>query len=192
MLQLLRRLRPAAVTAPLKRAVAELLHARGDLDATAGAVNTLYYSETTQRFYAANTDLAGAHALLSPLANAAQVAVWGGGGTLDVLREVLPQARYFSSRTGQDRAERTDIAWQPEAVVWASGSAREGSSPPADWTPREIYDLSYGEDSAGREYALCCGARYVSGLAMFFAQAEAQREFFAKTAALFDAGKNQR
>lgn len=171
-------LRYAAVTAPLKRGVAAILHARGDLSSEFESVNTLYYSETRQRFFAQNTDLAGAAALLGSLGEGQEVAVWGGGGTLAVLRAVLPRARYFSSRTGQDRAAQAGHGFRPQVVVWASGSAAEGGFPDASFAPHTVYDLSYGEDSAGREYALRCGARYVSGLQMFIVQAAAQRAFF--------------
>jgi shikimate 5-dehydrogenase/shikimate kinase len=178
-------LRYAAVTAPLKRGVASILHTRGELSAEIESVNTLYYSETRQRFFAQNTDQAGAAALLAPLLSEPAVAVWGGGGTLPVLRAVLPHARYFSSRTAQERARRSDkvdknvndVNFHPTALVWASG--RAGGFPDVRFKPRTVYDLSYGEDSAGREYALRIAARYVSGLQMFVVQAAAQREFFA-------------
>lgn len=186
-------LRDAAVTAPLKRGVAAILHARGDLSSEIESVNTLYYSESRQRFFAQNTDLEGATALLGTLAESRDVAVWGGGGTLPVLRAVLPHARYFSSRTGQDRDPPKDRdgddGWQPQVVVWASGSAAEGGFPDVKFRPHTVYDLSYSEDSAGREYALRCAARYVSGLQMFVVQAAAQRAFF--SAAEQDLGDSQ-
>ena len=185
-------LRDAAVTAPLKMAVAAFLHARGELDPHVTTVNTLYFDEVAQRWHGENTDLVGARALLAPIVNEPQVAIWGGGGTLPVLREVLPQARCFSARTGDARDANLAESFSPTAIVWASGSA-EQRAPDARWQPRAVYDLSYGDDSAGREYALRVSARYVSGLAMFFAQAAAQRDFFARAeAGSIDAGNAEK
>jgi hypothetical protein len=41
-----------------------------------------------------------------------------------------------------------------------------------------IVDLSYTENSMGRGIAIETGARYISGLTMFKAQAQAQRDFW--------------
>jgi len=174
-------LRYAAVTAPLKRLAALLTaspsQSSSASDVTAEAVNTLYYCPTRQRWRGANTDVIGLETLLGPIKLEPEVAVWGGGGTLASISAVLPQARCFSARTGMPREGRVDPTWRPAALVWAA-SGRPSGWPDAAWTPRTVFDLNYAEHSAGREYATRVGAYYVSGLAMFQAQAVGQRAFF--------------
>lgn len=117
-----------------------------------------------------------------------RVAVWGGGGVLSALKKVIPQASYFSASTGQPRLDETLVAdpktpsterpslLSCEIVVWASGQER--GQWPASYKPRIICDLSYIENSMARAVAIETGARYVSGLEMFYVQAEAQQEFW--------------
>jgi shikimate 5-dehydrogenase len=110
-------------------------------------------------------------------ASARAVAVWGGGGTLDVLRRVFPRAQFVSVRT-QGLRDTGAVAAPPDVVVWAASLKDQISSPPKTWKPKVIFDLNYSEASPGRDYALQTGARYISGLAMFKAQAQAQRDFW--------------
>ncbi len=183
-LELLRQLglRCAAVTAPLKRAV-------GALTGLASC-NTLWWQDDTASWQGGNTDPVGLRALLASLPADAQVAVWGGGGVLPSIQETLPQAQFFSLRTAGLRSpsscasDASDGATpnvaalaQPSVVVWAAGHRGRDAAlqPPASWRPQCVYDLDYREDSAARDYALRVGARYVSGLLMFTAQAAAQR-----------------
>jgi shikimate 5-dehydrogenase/shikimate kinase len=176
-------LRFSAVTAPLKRAAGALTGLP--------SCNTLWWREDSARWQGDNTDPAGLRALLSSLPPDAEVAVWGGGGVLPSLAEVLPKARAFSLRTGSLRSPEdpmtphtspdAEAMFAPRAVVWAAGhhSRSAAQQPPASWQPEWVYDLDYREDSAGRDYALRVGARYVSGLPMFAAQAAAQRAVWA-------------
>jgi shikimate 5-dehydrogenase/shikimate kinase len=179
-LSFLRRLglRYAAVTAPLKGAAAALLRSPESRDPE--AINTLYYCEKTACFSGANTDVMGARALLLSLQEEAAVAVWGGGGTRPSVRAVLPQARFFSARTGAALDAAAESGWQPTSVVFAAPPTRCSTWPDPAWSPRRVVDLNYSEDSPGREYALQVGAEYSSGLAMFRAQAAGQRAFWSE------------
>lgn len=173
-------LRFAAVTAPLKRWA-------GSLTGLAGC-NTLWLPRDDASWQGDNTDPVGLQALLSTLPAAATVTIWGGGGVLPSIQAVLPQARAYALRTGarRDTDDASASAEPPPSVVlWAAGhhSRDAGLQPPASWRPQVVYDLDYREDSAGRDYALRVGARYVSGQAMFTAQAAAQRQIWQRALA---------
>lgn len=191
-------LRYAAVTAPLKERAFVACATTTPEAKRLQAVNTLYVAEShvsENQWLGTNTDLGGLRAALEELqatgsltvnfaAAEKRVAIWGGGGTLTTMEEVLPKAVAFSARTGQPREAGSLAAdWQPELVVWAVGRSRinEGLSfPPVNWRPRYVFDLNYSDDSPGRDYALMCGAEYVSGLSMFRKQAELQRRFWSE------------
>jgi shikimate 5-dehydrogenase len=184
-------LRAAAVTAPRKRdAKIWLQQAAGvfrvsDPRDPADVCNTVARAPSG-RWHGTNTDGIGLRAGWQALAagsqppDPARVVLWGGGGTLGLLRSAFPQAVAFSARTGTPRAKEVLPAQSPDVVVWAVGRSRQSQCawPPPSWQPRWVYDLNYSEDSPGREYAARCGARYESGLRFFHAQAEAQRRFW--------------
>lgn len=183
-------LKAAAVTAPLKRLAYESLVSsrrvgKGvtePIDATAAklkSVNTLVFDEDGI-IDGTNTDLIGLHeaAKLNGLLEAQPTAVWGGGGTLDVIEAVFPHAQFYSVRTALPRDESTTL--EPEIVIWAANLKSREPSPPASWKPRVVLDLNYSDSSLAREYAVSSGALYLSGLSMFRAQAQAQREFWTK------------
>jgi shikimate 5-dehydrogenase len=172
----------AAVTAPLKRLAFESCRARDTLSLELASVNTMKW--TDRGWSGANTDREGFVGLVEK-AKAEQplgkIAVWGGGGTLNVITSVLPEAELFSVRTKENRAKGRSPAagFSPDTVIWAAGrSTSDEETVPSNWKPRLIIDLNYSEDSPGRDYALRVGCRYISGLAMFRTQAEAQRRFW--------------
>ena len=201
-------LKAAAVTSPLKSLAFEYCVARGQLTAEAlklQAVNTLLWQEANasaheKSFWLGhNTDLQGLQALIGrPFARDSSVAVWGGGGTLAVIRELCPQAQFYSARSGAVReltshsggaTSREDSttsegsgefspSFNPEVVIWAVGRSQSFSWPPSPWRPQWVVDLNYSEDSPGLEYAKSMGAKYLSGKKMFLAQAHGQREFW--------------
>ncbi len=111
-----------------------------------------------------------------------RIAVWGGGGTLPLLRKQFTQAEFFSIQTGFSRENKELSKWSPDIVVWAGGRLQEEGVmlPPVHWLPLLIVDLNYREDSGGREFALKVGAKYLSGEVMFYAQADAQQIFWSK------------
>ena len=162
-------LRWAAVTSPLKLKAAELTQ-------SLIPVNTLYWNG--QKWLSINTDEDGFRALLESSPDLGQVAVWGGGGTLETLKSSLPGARFFAVRTGQERTP-SELPIEPDTVVWAASP----SAPPPDlsgwgWRPQVVIDLNYRDDSRAKEYCQRIEARYISGLYMFRVQAQGQRNFW--------------
>ncbi len=169
-------LRYAAVTSPLKRAAYALLERKTGPVEELESSNTLY-RDSSGTWWGTNTDLPGLLAFLeeegASLPRRA-VAVWGGGGTLPILEKAFPDAAFHAARTGRLRKGRPVPS--PDLLVWAS--PRMGAPPPGEWRPREVFDLSYREDSPGRIYALRAGARYTSGLGMYLRQAALQRAWW--------------
>lgn len=170
-------LKYAAVTAPHKKAAAELAQ-----HSSLGAVNTLYFDQQSESWRGTSTDEDGFAELIDGVGMVAplqkEIFVWGGGGTLEMIRKLLPHASLFSARTGQPR-EGCDVAGLlPKIVIWAAPRTPQTMMPPQSWQPSMVFDLNYKEDSMGREYAQACGANYESGLRMFIAQAQKQRVFW--------------
>lgn len=177
-------LRWAAVTSPHKERAYQTCSVHDVVSESLKAVNTLAWLESDQVWRGTNTDLEGlreAVSELGPREALGSVAVWGGGGTLNVIRSVAPEARCYSLRTMEDRDRpgvTADTA-SPDTLIWAVGrSHEEVNEPPDTWRPRLVIDLNYADDSPGRAFAIQCGARYVSGLSMFRHQAEGQRRFW--------------
>lgn len=177
-------LRWAAVTSPLKHFAFQSCQGLSDRAEELKAVNTLVFDDVHGVWAGTNTDLDGFKEAVRLLGEDVQepIAIWGGGGTLEVVRKVLPQAEAFSVRTGENRVSgSTDKGYSPKTVVWAVGRSRDMNPPPATWKPALVIDLNYSDDSPGREFALERGAAYESGLAMFKAQAVVQRAFWEVT-----------
>lgn len=170
----------AAVTAPHKENAAKLCQHE-----TLESVNSLIFDGRNQKWLGTSTDEEGflqlieGIGLITPLQT--EIAVWGGGGTLEMLLKSLPQAQYFSSRTGKPRAGLVSVEnYQPKILIWAAPRNAETQFPPLSWKPKMVFDLNYKEDSMGREYAQRIGANYESGLVMFKAQAQGQRRFWSQ------------
>lgn len=174
-------LRAAAVTAPLKKFACGRCSAVDKGVDKFGSVNTLWIDG--ESVAGTNTDLGGFQALVHeaqkqlrrPLAQA-KIVVWGGGGTLPIIRTVLPHASAYALRTGAPRGGQESLP-SPEVLVWAAGPRD-----PAPQTVRPtqmVVDLNYREDSEARAFAVSCGVPYLSGEIMFREQARLQREFFA-------------
>lgn len=169
-------LRFAAVTSPLKGRAFRTARPTS-LARELSSVNTLAWDEAHRHWIGHNTDLMGLEEAVRGLPTE-HVAIWGGGGTLPVLGRVLPKASAFSATGGHLRQGSAPLAAPPTVVVWAAPRGPDLMWPPDNWKPELILDLNYKEDSPGREYALRVKARYVSGEAMFRAQAAGQREFW--------------
>lgn len=175
----------AAVTSPLKPLAFNFVTSRTAPASECESVNTIVRDHHFL-WFGHNTDLEGLHALLDKAEKLGtgvfsnNTAVWGGGGTLALLKRFLPKSHYFSVQTGKSRNHEMILDWSPKVVVWASGSLQPvgGSAPPEFWKPNWIIDLNYREDSGGREYAKKMGAQYLSGESMFYEQAIYQREFW--------------
>lgn len=176
----------AAVTSPLKELVCKHLNVSMTVCASGtaannvsgNAVNTLVRSESG--WLATATDEPGFRALwteakqsFSQINFSSSTVLWGGGGIKQSVLNVVPHAIPIRASLGPAVSE---VAIQPEIVIWASGKDRgEWHS---SWKPKLVLDLSYTDDSAARTLAVEIGAKYISGLSMFRAQAQGQREFW--------------
>ena len=107
-----------------------------------------------------------------------KIAVWGGGGTLNMIKQVLPQAVYFSARTGRPREPGHEQITEFAALVWAAPRSADVIFPPESLNFKEVIDLNYQENSPGLEFAQRAQIRYTSGIKMFDAQAEAQQRYW--------------
>lgn len=167
-------LKAAAVTSPLKELAAKLCQ-KGTLE----AVNTLWISEQRE-VEGVSTDDIGFEALVAVHQSNSldsETVVWGGGGTLEVLKRSLPRAQFYSSSQAVPRQGSGEPS-RVQNLIWAAPRLEGTLFPPKQWQPKWIYDLNYKEDSMGREYAQQVGAHYVSGLVMFKAQAQAQKKYW--------------
>lgn len=170
-------LRYGAVTSPLKTKAFEICAYKDPLAIELKSVNTMAYEPGKKIWLGVNTDLDGLKKLIQSDQNAQGIAVWGGGGTKAAIRAVLPQASFYSARTGE---LIQGSGGHPDVVIWAVGRSRMGKCkwPSKNWRPRLIIDLNYTDDSPGLEYAIQCEAGYRSGLRMFHVQAQVQQLFF--------------
>ena len=174
-------LKAAAVTSPLKELAATAPGTRSDLSERLKSVNTLVWLGGNLLWKGTNTDHPALEKVIQDeIPMKTQIAVWGAGGTLSTIQSILPFASFFSARTAAKRETSPPLQSPPDAVIWGVGRSREDQMtwPPEEWKPKVVIDMNYSEDSPGREYALKTGARYVSGLALFKAQAEFQRQFW--------------
>lgn len=140
------------------------------------AVNTLFYNG--QEWEGTNTDIHGFSEIISSYRNLS-VAVWGGGGVIPAIEANLPNASFYSSRTGE--LKKGDRQNSPDVVVWAVGGSqfrKKGVFPPPQWKPQLVVDLNYAHNSPGIQCASNFSCQYRSGLDMFVAQAKKQQEYW--------------
>lgn len=174
-------LRHAAVTSPLKEEAYHSIPQRSEVAELLRAVNTLSYDAESKRWRGHNTDYAGFLSLTKDVDQNKCVVLWGGGGTLSMMKKALPKSYCFSASRGEVREEdqsRWNKDFKPQVLVWAAPRKEDMKWPSPDWKPDLVIDLNYTEDSAGREYALKIGAAYWSGVKMFKTQAQQQRDFW--------------
>ena len=171
-----------AVTSPLKEIafkVAEISH--GDLSASSKqfkAVNTIYLKNLKMKVE--NTDLVGFTELVKSIKSTDRVAIWGGGGTLDMMKWVLPEAHLYSSQTGCRRESpiQNDDCSEYDFLIWAAPRTDLTKWPSDKLKIKTIIDLNYTDNSMGLEYAARYKLNYISGLEMFKRQAKKQQEFW--------------
>ena len=174
-------LKAAAVTSPYKKIFMDQANYKSNLVKEILSLNTLFFSKDKgASIYSDNTDIIGLTKtldLISDLENKT-IVVFGGGGTLNVLKKLLPEtASYYSAREEAPRGGSKKIK-DCDILIWASGSNE--AILPLSWSPEYIIDLSYVENSFARQIAINCKAKYISGETMFIAQAEAQQAFWSR------------
>ncbi|MEC9283844.1 MAG: shikimate kinase [Bdellovibrionota bacterium] len=162
----------AAITSPLKEIAFELSGELSELAANLKSVNT--WKLLDNKLFADNTDIVGLESLLSDLKEE-QVLIWGGGGTLAPILEILPNAICYSAREGKPREGHKELEGDC-VLIWASGE--KGMKPSRDLKIKKIVDLSYTESSKGRELAVERKIEYKSGIDMFIAQAAQQKKIW--------------
>jgi shikimate 5-dehydrogenase len=155
----------AAVTSPLKK--------------IAGDVNSLVLKKG--KWLRTSTDQYGFKKLadLIPANCRDYIAVWGGDGVLQALRKEIPQAQFFSARTGLPKGDSHNTV--PQVIIWAAPRTPEVKMPYEiypQWNPQIVLDLNYADNSMGIECAKNYNCKYESGLEMFLEQAKYQREFW--------------
>lgn len=173
----------AAVTSPLKELALQVCKQKSPISEQLKSVNTLVKKDF---WIGENTDLVGFKTWIDSIdVQSRSVAIWGGGGTLRMIQQVLPEAVCYSSRTGQLKMNGLQVDSMiehqlegPEVVVWAAGP--DAQSPVQNWHPTKILDLNYREDSNAKEYASEANAEYQDGLRMFETQGKAQQDFWKK------------
>jgi shikimate 5-dehydrogenase len=166
----------AAVTSPLKSAAGKLCDANTDFNSLALKNN---------KWLGCSTDQLGFKKILESVPNHLknEIAVWGGGGVISALATELPNAAYYSARTGLIKSGGP--TFNPKVLIWAAPRTHEVKFPYEiypDWTPEIIIDLNYTENSMGiecaKDYAKKNNCKYISGLEMFLEQAHHQRIFW--------------
>ena len=164
-------LRAAAVTSPLKKLSADLVKNPSAKIREMESCNTLAYKNG--EWLGENTDIQGV-LNFKEISQDTNVVLWGSGAMAKVVAAAWPHIKVVAQRTGSQIGPELD----PSTVVWAVGRSRMLNWPPKQWKPKVVADLNYTDDSPGREFAKMVGADYVSGEAMFTAQAEAQQAFW--------------
>lgn len=169
-------LKYAAVTAPLKETAFKISHNQSDLSEQFKSANTLFMN--LKEILAHNTDYAGFKELTKNIKATNKVAIWGGGGTLDMMKAVLPQADLFSAQTGQLRSGESVSNREYDYLIWAAPRANTTRWPDESLKIKAVIDLNYTENSVGLELAAQRKIDYTSGLKMFKLQAEEQQVFW--------------
>jgi shikimate kinase/shikimate 5-dehydrogenase len=156
----------AAVTSPLK--------------SEAGG-NTLLLENFDYKVF--NTDSSGLKGALAELqlnSPDLPVLVWGSGGVSGAIKEVFPQADFYSQRTGQrldkEGKDHQDLAQEYGILIWAG--LPNGNKPPNEIRFKGIFDLNYRENSVARDLALERQVPYFSGLKMFEIQGKEQQKLW--------------
>ncbi len=170
----------AAVTSPFKKQAFDLVKNNSApqdlLSSKGGSCNTLFFGSD---ILGTNTDLSALKKILQIYFDIS-TAVWGGGALVSALQSILPKAQFYSSTQACERSSGISAAdcASPQILIWSAPRGDSLQMPPAHWQPETVYDLNYAENSAGREYALLCKAKYVSGAEFFREQAKLQQEFW--------------
>lgn len=162
-----------AVTSPLKKLAFQMATKPSDSASIFKSANTLICKDG--QIFGENTDFPGFQkAVQDTQIEGKGVAVWGGGGTLQMMKMVLPKAQFFSARS----EDLVTGAAAPEVLIWAAPRTPDTKYPPQQWQPKLVVDLNYLENSMGLQYAQKIKCSYVSGLGFFKAQALYQQKYW--------------
>jgi shikimate kinase len=172
----------ASLTSPHKSEALSLTDRATEKAVGCNSVNTWGKNSETGKWLGECTDLQGLELLRDQIRVtkffAGEIAVWGGGGMLGVIKKIFPQATFFSSRDG--RVKEGPALVGPRLLIWAGG--RSPQHPPAAWSkPEFLLDLSYSPHSQALEFARNWGlkpSQIIQGHLMFSRQAALQREFW--------------
>ena len=110
--------------------------------------------------------------------DASQCIVWGGGGTLKMMRSVLADASFYSARTASPREFSKEAKSAKVMIIAIQNSDLEkGAKKPEVFSGLEkVIDLGYKEDSFAKEWALENKLEYINGLEFLTLQGLAQRK----------------
>lgn len=173
-----------AVTSPLKEKAKSFASHSTELADELKAANTLSLGDDGS--YCENTDYPGFLRALESIGvlRDTNVILWGGGGTLNMLKKAFVNHLSYSARTGELRVgEDKKEGLLGKALVWAISNediAKGCKLPPLFKDLEFVIDLSYKESSLAKEYAKKHSLKYISGLCFLEKQGELQREFWNK------------
>lgn len=169
-----------AVTSPLKEKLLELSTNNSDEVDELGAANTVYIDNN--EIFLHNTDLGGFSEVCKKYSlRSNKTVIWGGGGTLNMMKKLLPEAICVSARSGMQRDGKKLPKAGLEVLIWAISNTDvdRGCKIPRPMKDLKILvDLSYKDSSLAREYAIENGLEYISGLEFLKAQALLQQDFW--------------
>lgn len=169
-------LKYAAVTSPLKETAFKISNNKTEFVDELKAANTLFIEG--QQISSHNTDFMGFKELVKNIKATDKVAIWGGGGTLGMMKKILPVAHLYSSQTGKLR-QMADLGLRSyDYLIWAAPRSAQFQWPEDNLEIKELIDLNYTENSLGLEFAAHRKIRYTSGVGMFRLQALKQQEFW--------------
>jgi shikimate kinase/shikimate 5-dehydrogenase len=169
-------LKYASVTSPLKEAAFKIASVHSSSVVKFKTANTLYFGERNVKAH--NSDLEGFVRLVSHLKSSDKVAIWGGGGTLEMMKSVLPWAILFSAQTGKLRDKGQDPITNFDYLIWAAPRSHKTHFPSVKLKVGHVIDLNYTDHSMGLEFAAERKIGYTSGLTMFEVQADEQQKFW--------------
>ncbi len=142
------------------------------------SANTVVLNIETESF---NTDYMGLCLFLKrSLTKNLPILVWGGGSLLEQLKDLHPQAFFYSARTGKPRDSSSEIkttAGTDIQIIWASGE--RGLDPCVLQNKiniKKIIDLDYRKNSKARLYSFLNSIDYTSGYNFFTEQALLQQK----------------
>ena len=172
----------AAVTSPLKEALFKICDKASDQATKLYSANTLFIANG--QLHCHNTDSDGFFKIVSEVGAQHSVAVWGGGGTLEMIKSALPQAHFYSSQTGELRDLNQSKKNNYDYLIWAAPRSHKTQWPDDMMKTNHVIDLNYTDNSMGLEFATMQKASYTSGLRMFQQQALMQQQYWNEMRAL--------